>query len=615
MNLLNELEKDSKQFFRERRTLLLLVIAPLLVLFLLGLIFGNTTTEISKTTLGVCDFDHSNVSKLFVSGMAANAKIIDYSGLLYCSPIVDKEVREGRLPAAIIIPHGFQAGIERGNTQNVTVLVDNSRVQVAPSVEAFVKAAVQETGQQVGIVFIGTVWDKLDQAAARLDNLTNNLNETRQRTAVMKARLEQTTASLQAINSSRINNEIDAANGTIDSALGYLASADSNLTQIEADLVDYDSELNQTEADLVQINSTLRNVTDYINISRSGVNCSQPVFVAYCAQLDTINKTVADMQQSIEQRIGKVQNARVKLAQTNITIQEFRGTIADATASSAEAGQRIANMRQFAADLESNKQAALDTIAEVNRSLDEITDKSYELESIITDSRNQLKEITSRTPQSVVSPIILSTNYLFKQRTFFDFLLPSLLPTIVMFISLFLASTSLVREKSNGTMARIVISQINPYAYAAIKVVSYSLVLLPMALLLALMSSLLYGAFPLFDLATWFFVLQALALLLFVFVAGGVLIAIYSESEATAFLASLVIGLPLLFMSGLLFPAEFMPQLMAAASQASPLTQSVFIMQSVILYHAPQAGGFGVLLLYGLVLTLLCGLSLRRAAS
>jgi len=181
-----------------------------------------------------------------------------------------------------------------------------------------------------------------------------------------------------------------------------------------------------------------------------------------------------------------------------------------------------------------------------------------------------------------------------------------------MFISLFLASTSLVKEKYGGTLARVYVSQVNRFKYAAVKVLSYSIVLMPEAVLLTLIASVFYNAFPVSDLNAWFYVTQALALLVLAFVSAGVLIAIYAESEATAFLASLVIGLPLLFLSGLLFPFEFMPPVISFFGTLSPLTQAILSMQATLLYNSPQFASSWALLLYSAVLTALAGLSLKK---
>ncbi|MCX6770292.1 MAG: ABC transporter permease [Candidatus Micrarchaeota archaeon] len=121
-----------------------------------------------------------------------------------------------------------------------------------------------------------------------------------------------------------------------------------------------------------------------------------------------------------------------------------------------------------------------------------------------------------------------------------------------------------------------------------------------------------YNMFPVMDLNLWFYVLQALVLLILAFVSLGVVIAIYSESEATAFLACLVVGLPLLFLSGLLFPVEFMPPLVAVLGLCSPLTQAVISMQATLLYHSSQFASSAVLLLCAAIFTLVAGLSLKK---
>ncbi len=612
MNLRNEIEKDAKQFFREKRTLVLLFAAPIIVLLILGGVFGRTSAEVGGTEIGLCDMDNSTFSNLFMSGIPNNTKITDYSSEAECDVFIEKEVNEGRLAAAIVIPDGFQRGIERGESQNLTVFLDNSRIQTAPAVEAFLKAAVQETGQAIGTEFILTVWGKLDDASAQLEGLLEGVNESRVRALDMKERLQETTDSLNAVNFSAMSGELDAANSTVYYALESLDAAEGNLTEIESRFADYEAELNQSEAELLEINRTLENASAYIQNAKAGINCSDPLFIAYCFSLDSLGSTVGSARASVEDRIGKIRNAKAGLSEANQTIQEFKASIGDAKEGADDASERIENMRIFLSELEQNREEALSTIGEVDASLDELVGKSYELEDIILQSSAQISEITSRSPESVVSPILLSPSYPFGHRTFFDFLLPSLLPMIIMFVALFLSSTSLVREKGRGTLRRIRLSQVNSFEYCAKKVLSYTIVLIPEVVVLVLIASLVYGAFSFFDIGTLLFVFESLTLMLLAFVATGVLIAVYSESEATAFLASLVIGLPLLFLSGLVFPFEFMPTTIATLGQASPLTQAVFSMQSVILYKSPQAIGFGVLLVYAVMFTLLAALSMKR---
>ncbi|MFA6328500.1 MAG: ABC transporter permease [Candidatus Micrarchaeia archaeon] len=612
MNLWSEIGKDGRQFMREGRTLMLLVAAPLIVLLTMGMIFSGDSTLVGKTAIGICDLDGSNASALFVAGITNSSEIADYSQNADCRASMEQDVRSGKLAAGLVIPAGFGYGMEHGDTQNISMLLDNSKFQVSPSIEAAVLANIQATNQRIGAQFILSVWDRLDAANEKLGTIYADINETRDRASQMKSDLQKTADSLSALDIGSVRDEVLLANSTVAQTMVSLDTAEGNLTKIESNFADYQSTLNQTEADLIGIDDTIANISGYVRDAKGGLNCTNPVFFAACAPLDSLNASVESARQSVGQRLAKVRKAEIDLAAANLTIQEFKANIAAAKIGANESVESIRRMQEFVGQLESNRADSLRTLLEVDKSLDELVGKTYDLEAIITDSRGQISSITSRSPQFIISPMLAMPDYIFGKRPFFEFMLPSVLPLILMFVSLFLASTSLVKEKHGGTLARVYTSQVNRLEYATIKVLSYSVLLVPVAILLALIASLFYNMFALPDLGTWFYVLQALSLLILAFVSLGVVIAIYSESEATAFLACLVVGLPLLFLSGLLFPFEFMPPLVSAFGLVSPLTQAIVGMQSTLLYHTPQAASSLALLAYAVFFTLVAALSLKK---
>ncbi|MDD2655696.1 MAG: ABC transporter permease [Candidatus ainarchaeum sp.] len=606
MKLLAEIEKDGKTFLRERRTLILLVAAPLIVLLVLAGVFGKPTAEKAlPVSIGLCDLDRSEASSLFMESISSHSNIIDYSGHGGCADYVRSQVSQGQLSAAIIIPKGFQAGIAAGASQNVTVFLDNSRVQISPSVEAFLKAAAQGTGQEIGSSFVLSVWARLDNASAQLDGLLVDVNASREKALEMQERIGETHASLSALDFSTLTRQLDAANSTLDGAASELRSAESNLTLMQEKLATYGEELNSTEADLLRVRAMLQNASDSISSAGAGVNCSDPVFFAYCASLSSMNGSVASALSEIDLRISKINETREDLRGINSTMQDFKENIANSLSETENVRARISTMYDFASSLEESREDSLRTMVEINRSAAQLVAKSDELEVLILNSKAQINEITSRDAISVVAPIVFASQNAFASRTFFDFLLPSLIPLILMFVSLFLASTSLVREKNAMTLERVYVAQVPLWEYALTKITSYTVVLFPEVLLLLATASLAYGAFPLSDASLFVFLAAALMLLLFAFNALGVVIAAFSESEATAFLASLVIGLPLLFLSGILFPFEFMPAPIVLLGQATPLTPAITAMQSAILYATPNFSIFATLLAYGIVLAVL----------
>jgi ABC-type multidrug transport system permease subunit len=612
MNIINEIKKDWNQFMREGRTLLLMLIAPLMVIVILNLVFSGTDIELQKTSLGFCDLDNSTSSQLFISGIYNYTDIIDYSLEKNCTNTLYNDVKQGKLIAAFIIPEHFEKGILNGETQNIEIYLDNSKFQVSPSIESFVGSTVQKTGREIGTQFILEVWARLNDADSNLETLIDDAKITREKSIEMKENLKQTAESFNSLNIDEVKNELELANKTLDVAYESLNTTEQNLTKIEEDFAEYDETLNQTENDLVEVNKTLSETLVHITKMKQGINCSEIIFHVYCVAIDRLNETVYSAHNSVEDRLIKVREAREGLYEANQTIQDFKENIAHAKNSSEEAREKINNMNNFIYQLEENKENALITINQIDESLDLIIEKTYELEDIIHESREQIFEITSKEPEFVIAPIKLNSHELLGKRAFFDFLLPSMLPLVLMFVALFLASTSLVKEKYNGTFARIRLAQINSFEFISYKVISYTVVMLPSVVLLLLLSSLVYGAFPLLDLDLFVYLVQALTLNVFVFVSLGVLIALYSESEATAFLTSLVIGLPLLFMSGLLFPFEFMPVQVASIGIASPLTQSMLAMQSGIIYNSPLSEFLTTLTIYGIIITLIASLILIR---
>ncbi|MFA6907375.1 MAG: ABC transporter permease, partial [Candidatus Micrarchaeia archaeon] len=423
MRLESEIGKDARQFLREGRTLMLMVAAPLLVLLVMGTIFSGDSTLVGKTAIGICDLDNSNASLFFASGIMNSSDIIDYGSGADCPSAMEKAVRTGKLAGGLVIPPGFGAGMEAGDSQNISMLLDNSRFQVSPSIESAVIANIQATNQRIGAQFILSVWARLDAANARLGTIYADLNETRARAHAMKASLNRTAESLGALDIQSVQDEILLANSTIAQTVAALDTAEGNLTKIESDFADYQATLNQTESDLAGIDGTISNISGYVAAAKGSMNCSSPLFFAACAPLDSLNASVDSAHQSVASRLAKVRKAEADLAAANLTIQEFKASIALAKIGANESVRSIDGMQEFVTALESNKAESLKTLLEVDKSLDELVGKTYDLEKIITDSRGQISGITSRSPDFIIAPMLALPDYLFGKRPFFEFML------------------------------------------------------------------------------------------------------------------------------------------------------------------------------------------------
>ncbi|MDO8553905.1 MAG: ABC transporter permease [Candidatus Micrarchaeota archaeon] len=604
MRLIAEIDKDIRLFYREGRTVTLLFVVPVILMLVLSGVFGKTTGDPTlNMNIGFCDLDKTNFSKSFISGIE-NSKILDISEQENCSILAHELVSTGKLGAAVLISPGFEKGIKNGDVQEIKLIIDNTRVQTAPSIEGFFRAAAQSSSQKISVEYVSVIWEKLEEADKKLDGFTTEINETNGKAKEINGKLNQTRQQLEEIDFSIMTNALNDANFTIDKATNSLQSANDNLTEIEKKFNSYDETLRQSENDLLNISIVVDDLASRTSAISKQFNCNGSSNQSICSSLNEINSSIGIVKSNVDNRLLKIRIAREDLSDTNITVQEFKLKINESLSSADLAQTKINGLNKFVATLEGNRNNALSTLSEAEYATQTLLKKTEEMSSIIKDTRKQIKEITSREPLAVVSPIKLNSEEVFEKKTFFEFLLPGLVPIIMMFLSLFLSSTSLVREKVSGTLERVFISQISSVEYAATKIISYAIVLFPQLVILLLMSSFLYGAFSIENLETTSYLILVGLLMMMVFNAMGFIIAAYSDSEVTAFLASLVIGLPLLFMSGLIFPFDFMPSFMAQIGQANPLSQGIIGMQSVITYGTPDQSIISTLVYYVIILNM-----------
>jgi drug efflux transport system permease protein len=123
--LISIIRKEFIQIFRDPRTLVLVIVMPMLQLFLLGY---AATTDVKNISLAVWDQSQSQPSRALLDAFrAANYFSIDYrvgSGDEYKGLI-----EQGKIRAALIIPPDYEARLLEGRAQ-VSLVLDGSDATV-----------------------------------------------------------------------------------------------------------------------------------------------------------------------------------------------------------------------------------------------------------------------------------------------------------------------------------------------------------------------------------------------------------------------------------------------------------------------------------------------------
>ena len=127
---------------------------------------------------------------------------------------------------------------------------------------------------------------------------------------------------------------------------------------------------------------------------------------------------------------------------------------------------------------------------------------------------------------------------------------------VLLFNAILLVSMAGVKDKSQSIDVREKLSPKNRFWFFLGRFFAQSLVGLLTGILMLIYAIIVFG-FPIYNLPI---VILFLVISIFAFVSIGLFISQFVESESIAILLSLLIVMPMLFLSGLILPTYFMPE-------------------------------------------------------
>ncbi|MBQ7741814.1 MAG: ABC transporter permease [Bacteroidaceae bacterium] len=184
---------------------------------------------------------------------------------------------------------------------------------------------------------------------------------------------------------------------------------------------------------------------------------------------------------------------------------------------------------------------------------------------------NMAQQWTTYAQQVVANPSVslISQKLLYNPRmkSAYNFV-PAIMGMLLLLICAMMTSVSIVREKERGTMEVLLVSPIKPLMIIVAKVVPYLLLALVILTMILLMSSTVLQV-PLQGSLGWILVLSLIYILLALSL--GLLISNIAQTQFVALLVSaMVLLLPTVMLSGMLFPVESMPTILQWISDVIP---------------------------------------------
>ncbi|WP_457616512.1 ABC transporter permease [Lutibacter sp.] len=158
---------------------------------------------------------------------------------------------------------------------------------------------------------------------------------------------------------------------------------------------------------------------------------------------------------------------------------------------------------------------------------------------------------------------------------------PGVMTVILMLVSAMMTSISITREKEMGTMEILLVSPIKPFQVIIGKVFPYIFLSIINAVVIILLSIFIFkmpieGSLFLLGFESILFIINALSL--------GILISTMSSTQQTAMMISLMgLMLPVILLSGFIFPIASMPMPLQIISHIIPAKWFIIILKAIML--------------------------------
>ena len=167
------------------------------------------------------------------------------------------------------------------------------------------------------------------------------------------------------------------------------------------------------------------------------------------------------------------------------------------------------------------------------------------------------------------SPITIHTSLLYnpQMKSAYNFV-PAIMGMLLMLICAMMTSISIVREKEKGTMEVLLVSPVRPLMVIIAKAVPYLILAFGILITILLMARFVLGV-PLAGSLFWILGVSTLYILLALSL--GLLISNVAQTQLVALLLSaMVLLMPVVMLSGMLFPVESMPTILQWISAIVP---------------------------------------------
>ena len=538
--LISIIQKNFKVLIRSKSSALIIILGPLILITLVGLAFGNA--EAYRLKIDVYTPTYNELTESLIASLEENYVVQKQETRQAC---ID-DVKLGESNICILFPNNLQvsdqpavdvsvenegapASSASSNPRDITFHVDYSDINLVYNVIETISKKINLRSQALTETLTSDLLDRIgktqsviDERLATLTDLTNKTDLLNQQTATIQTQFQET--NLEIVNDSN-------------SLVGVQHEIDNLRLLTYQSLVDSDELIDSLNAEVNSLRGNKSRVEYYLDTAEEDI----------VQRTDQLKNTDARLKQVVG-------NLHLYLGDVNTKLDRASGLKENTSV----------QFIQIKAELESNL-ALL-----------------QEMQSALPDVKQLTSTLQVTNASVIASPLTTRIVPVSKEKTHFNYLLPTLIVLVVMITGILLSSTLLVVEKRSKSYFRNMISPTPDTIFILGAYFTSILIILAQLFVFFFVAVLFFetGIFQSFG--KLLFALVSIASL-FIFV--GVILGVLLKTEETTTLASISVASVLLFFSNTLIPLESMPNFFQTLTVYNPFVLSQDIIRESLLFQ------------------------------
>lgn len=595
------IKKDLKVYIRHKKTLMLIFIAPILIMVLIGSVFsGASEGGVRDVKLGVGG--GSEQGKQIIEELNKSSMFIIVEENTTDPAVIEEGVRKGRYSAGIFIPED--------ETQSLQLFLDNSRVQIAPVISTVFLSTTEKMSYELTFGFISKLWKNLKQMESELKPLKEGVVMINRSIANLNGDTRNVLSSMDEIDVESLNESTVVMKNSLEQMRKDLLQSADDINATRQELRELDRNVSSIQNDTAELRDDLKYVVDNIDAADASMQdvqnqmlitynltCSIDPSTQQCVTMALAIRQLRDTRALMLEKTGRIRtlhsnlvtisqksaDLHEKLEKTDIKLQKMQESLIIYTSEISNMHGNISNIENTVAALADVKNQSSNVSSQMEKLTAEMGNGSSALTSDIDRTGLVIGEVIARSPGVIAAPIKLDRIPVFRNRSYLDFLMPGIISIVLMFISFLLASITIVQERSKKTLIRTLLTPLSLGMFLFEKTAALIIIAFIQGIIMIIVAFVFYGILiPPDQLAQLFLIILVYAA---AFIGIGMALATLAESENTAMLLTLVLSIPMLFLSGVFFPFETMPELMILLGNALPITMGIRALETVLIYQ------------------------------